>query len=172
MSPEPRARLGSGRVLFWPRSRERAARGWLYARAVAPSRAASRSTDMMWRLQDGDKPPQDCLLQIAADRFYTEDASGAGIPPAGGSRVEGSIASRYFGGWSDARRRRDPNRASRRVSSARRAYYARRRHAGPARQRTHTVGSPGRAPLGQWNRLPSLSRSGVMEPQGRSPVKV
>src|SRR6266404_3518964 len=65
---------------------------------------------------------QDRLLQIAGDRFYTEDASGAGIPPAGGSRVEGSIASRYFGGWSDPRRPRDPDRARRRVSSARRAY--------------------------------------------------
>lgn len=40
---------------------------------------------------------QDRLLQIAGDLFYPEDESGAGIPPAGGSRVEGSIASRYFG---------------------------------------------------------------------------
>ena len=87
---------------------------------------------------------QDRLLQIARDRFYTEDASGAGIPPAGSSRVEGSIASR-------------------RVSSTRRAYYAWRRHAGPAQQRTDKAGAPGRAPFCQWNGLSSLSLAGLME---------
>lgn len=46
------------------------------------------------------------------------------------------IASRCFGGWSNPRRPRDPIRARRRVSSARRAYYAWRRHAGPAQQGT------------------------------------
>jgi hypothetical protein len=90
---------------------------------------------------------QDRLLQIAGDRLYTEDASGAGIPPAGGSRVNGSIASRYFGGWSDPRRPRDPDRARRRVSSARRAYFAWRRHSGAAQQRTHQAGTAGRAPF-------------------------
>jgi hypothetical protein len=51
------------------------------------------------------------------------------------------------GGWSDPRRLRDPDRARRRVSSARRAYYAWRSHAGPARQRTHRAGSRRRAPF-------------------------
>ena len=77
----------------------------------------------------------------------TEDASRAGSPPAGGSRVEDSIASRYFGGWSDPRRPRDPDRARGRVSSARRAYSAWRRHSGAAQQRTRKAGPSGRAPF-------------------------
>ena len=81
------------------------------------------------------------------DRLYTEDASRAGIRPAGGSRPEGSIAARCFGGWTDPGRTRDPDRARRRVSSARRAYYAWRRQAGPAQQRTRKAGSLGRAPF-------------------------
>ncbi len=57
---------------------------------------------------------QDRLFQIAGDRLYTEDAPRAGIRPAGGSRPEGSIASRCFGGavsfrgaflWSERDRR-------------------------------------------------------------------
>src|SRR6516162_1434286 len=109
----------------------------------APEVIAGRTPDRL----DFASGRQDRLLQIVGDRFYTEDASGAGIPPAGGSRVEGSIASRYFGGWSDPRRLRDPDRAMRRVSSARRAYYARRRHAGPAQQRTYQAGSPAQGPF-------------------------
>ena len=51
----------------------------------------------------------------------------SGNRPAGGSRPEGSIASRCFGGWSDPRRTGDPDRARRRASSVRRAYYDWRR---------------------------------------------
>ena len=40
------------------------------------------------------------------ERLFCEDASRAGIQPTGGSRPEGSIASRCFGGWSDTRRPR------------------------------------------------------------------
>jgi hypothetical protein len=49
------------------------------------------------------------------------------------------------------------------VSSARRAYYAWRRQAGPAQQRMREAGSPGRAPFWQWNGLSSLSHAGLME---------
>ena len=61
-----------------------------------PEVIAGRTPDRL----DFASGQQDRLLQIAGDRFYIEDASGTGIPPAGGSRVEGSIASRYFSGWS------------------------------------------------------------------------
>jgi hypothetical protein len=97
------------------------------------------------RIWQGDR--QDRLLQIAGDRLYTEDASGAGIRSADGSSVEGSIASQYFGGWSDPRGPGDPYRTRRRVSSAHRAYSAWRRHSGAAQQRTCKAGSPGRAPF-------------------------
>jgi hypothetical protein len=76
-----------------------------------------------------------------------QDASRAGIRPAGGSRLEGSIASRRFGGWSDPRRTRDPDRARRRDSSVRRAYCDWRRQAGSAQQCMRKAGSPGRALL-------------------------
>jgi hypothetical protein len=51
------------------------------------------------------------------------------------------------GGWSDARRTSDPDRAHRRVSSARRACDAWRRQAGPAQQGMPKAGSPGRVPF-------------------------
>jgi hypothetical protein len=65
----------------------------------------------------------------------------------GGSRPQGSIASRYFGGRSDPRRTGDSCRPRRRVSSARRAHYAWGRQPGPAQERMRKAGSPGRAPL-------------------------
>ena len=49
--------------------------------------------------------------------------------------------------WSRPRRPCDPGRARRRVSTARCAYYAWRRQAGPAQQRMRKAGSPRRAPF-------------------------
>src|SRR4030095_3395420 len=106
---------------------------------------------------------QDRLFQIAGDRLYTEDASRAGIRPAGGSQPEESIASRCFGGWSEPRRTSDPGRARRRVSSASCADDGGRRQAGPAQRRMRKAGSPGRAPFCKWNGPSSLSHACLIE---------
>ena len=73
------------------------------------------------------------IWQAADKTVYAEHASGEGIPPEGGWRVEASIVSRYFGGWPHPRRPRDSD---------------------PAR---------GRAPFFQWNGLASLTRAGLIE---------
>jgi hypothetical protein len=100
------------------------------------------------------------------------DASRAGIRTAGGSRPEGSIASRYFGGWSELGRTGDPGRARRRVSTARHTYYAWRRQAGSAQQRRRKAGSPGRTPFWDWMGLSSLSHAGLMEAAVKECIRV
>ena len=81
---------------------------YLYGRKMYRTMAIWETPDMIPGRTPGDDGlradlaggRQDRLFQIAGDCFDTEDASRAGIRPAGGSRPEGSIASRYFGGWS------------------------------------------------------------------------
>jgi hypothetical protein len=110
---------------------------YLYGRKTYETMAVWETPDVIPGLKpfmlDFARIWQNRLFQIAGHRRYSKEPARAGIRPAGGSRPEGSVTSRRFGGGRDARRTGDPGRTRRRVSSVRRACDTWWRQTSPAR---------------------------------------